>query len=78
QTHSTHFNVISRISRDILCILGVSISVKRLFSSSKATIRDARSSMMATMALKTIVVKERLKKGFGKGIEYLEFINIKL
>ncbi|KAF8587254.1 hypothetical protein K439DRAFT_1338919, partial [Ramaria rubella] len=78
QTHSTHFNVISCISRDILCIPGVSISVEWLFLSSKATIRDARSSTMATTASKTIVMKERLKKGFGEGIEYLEFVNIKL
>jgi hypothetical protein len=77
QTHIAHFPIISHMARDILCIPGVSISVERLFSSSKRTMNDARSSMTATTASKTIVTKERLKKGLGHGIDYLQGINIR-
>ncbi|KAF8580555.1 hypothetical protein K439DRAFT_1356681, partial [Ramaria rubella] len=76
--HSIHYKVISHITRDILCIPGVSISVEHLFSSSKATICDARCSMTATTALKTVVVKERLRRGLGENIDYLKFVNITL
>ncbi|KAF8576607.1 hypothetical protein K439DRAFT_1366757, partial [Ramaria rubella] len=64
------------ISRDILCIPGVSVSVERLFSSSKNTLRDTRCAMMASTASKTGVAKERLKCGLGEGIEFLQGVNI--
>ncbi|KAF8583648.1 hypothetical protein K439DRAFT_1317797, partial [Ramaria rubella] len=54
----------------------ISSSVEQLFSSSKATIYDAQCSMTATTASKTIVVKERLKRGLSKTIDYLKFMNI--
>jgi hypothetical protein len=70
--------VLALISRDILAIPGVSISVERLFSSSKHTLSDARSSMMAESASKTITTKEWLKKGFGYEVHYLDNVRILL
>jgi hypothetical protein len=70
------FPVLARIARDILAIPGVSISVERLFSSSKHTLSDSRSSMTAESASKTVVVKEWLKKGFGDGVNYLDGFRI--
>ena len=61
QLYAEHFPVLARIARDILAIPGVSISVERLFSSSKHTLSDARSSLSAESALKTVVAKEWLK-----------------
>ena len=66
------FPVLACIARDILAIPGVSISVERLFSSSKHTLSDARSSLTAESASKTIVAKELLKKGFREGLNYLD------
>ena len=74
QLYAEHFPVLARIARDILAIPGVSISVERLFSSSKHTLSDARSSLSAESALKTVVAKEWLKKGFGEGVNYLDDI----
>ena len=65
QIHAVDFPVLSRIAHDILAIPGVSISVERLFSSSKHTLSDARSAMTAESASKTVVAKEWLKKGLG-------------
>jgi hAT family C-terminal dimerisation region len=76
QIHTVDFPVLARIARDILAIPGVSISVERLFSSSKHTLSDARSAMTAESASKTIVAKEWLKKGFGVGINYLDDVRI--
>ncbi|KIK72863.1 hypothetical protein PAXRUDRAFT_179767, partial [Paxillus rubicundulus Ve08.2h10] len=50
---------------------GVSVSVERLFSSTKHTLTDSRSSMTATTASKTVVTKEWLKKGLGEDVNYL-------
>jgi len=72
QLYADHFPVLARIARDILAILGVSISIERLFSSSKHTLLDAQSSLSAESALKTVVAKEWLKKGFGEGVNYLD------
>ena len=72
QKHATEFPVLSRIARDILAIPGVSISVERLFSSSKHTLSDSRSSMTAESASKTVVAKEWLKQGLGDGVDYLD------
>jgi hypothetical protein len=72
QKHAIDFPVLARIARDILAIPGVSISVERLFSSSKHTLSDARSSLTAESASKTVVAKELLKKGFGEGLNYLD------
>ena len=41
QTHAPDFPVLARIARDILALLGVSISVEQLFSSSKNTLSDS-------------------------------------
>lgn len=67
--------MLARIARDILAIPGVSISVERLFSSSKHTLSDTRSSLSAKSASKTVVAKEWLKKGFGNGVNYLDNIH---
>jgi hypothetical protein len=59
---------LSRIARDVLAIPGVSIAVEHLFSSSKNTMSDSRSSMIAATASATVVAKELLKAGFGEGL----------
>ncbi|PCH34260.1 hypothetical protein WOLCODRAFT_36190, partial [Wolfiporia cocos MD-104 SS10] len=55
--HACHFPVLSHIARDVLAILGVSISVECLFSSSKHTLSDARSSMTAQSASIMVVTR---------------------
>ena len=55
QIHTVNFPVLARIARDILAIPGVSISVERLFSSSKHTLSDAHSAMTAESASKTVM-----------------------
>ena len=72
QLYADHFPILARIARDILAIPGVSISVERLFSSSKHTLSDVRSSLSAESASKTVVAKEWLKRGFGEGVNYLD------
>jgi hAT family C-terminal dimerisation region len=62
----------------ILTIPGISISVERLFSSSKHTLSNTRSSMTVESALKTITTKEWLKKGFGYEVHYLDNVRILL
>ena len=74
QRHDLDFPVLAHIARDILAIPGVSISVERLFSSSKQTLSDSRSSLTAQSASKTVVAKELLKKGFGESLNYLDDI----
>jgi hypothetical protein len=76
QTYAVHFPVLACIARDVLTIPGVSISVERLFSSSKHTLSDSRSSLSAESASKTVVTKEWLKKGFGDGVDYLDNVRI--
>jgi len=66
------FPVLAHIACDILAIPGVSISVERLFSSSKHTLSDTCSSLTAESASKTVVAKELLKKGFREGLNYLD------
>ncbi|KIJ31941.1 hypothetical protein M422DRAFT_115175, partial [Sphaerobolus stellatus SS14] len=68
QEHEQHFPVLACVARDVLCIPGVSVSVERLFSSSRSTLTDYRSRMTIETASKAILTKERLKKGFGQGI----------
>lgn len=70
------FPVLSRIARDILAIPAVSVSVERLFSSSKHTLSDSRSSLSAESASITIIAKEWLKRDFGHGVNFLEGVNI--
>jgi len=62
----------------LLAIPGVSILVERLFFRSKHTLSDTRSSMTAESALKTVVVKEWLKKGLGEGIDFLDGFQVKI
>jgi hypothetical protein len=76
QNHTNDFPVLALIARDVLAIPGVSISVEQLFSSSKHTLSDARSSMTAESTSKTITAKEWLKKGFGHEVHYLENVRI--
>jgi hypothetical protein len=77
QDHSADFPVLAHIARDILAIPGVSISVEQLFLSSKHTLSDSPSSMTAESTLKTVIVKEWLKKGFSDGMNYLDDFHIK-
>ncbi|KAF8578316.1 hypothetical protein K439DRAFT_1362482 [Ramaria rubella] len=58
-------------SRDILCIPGVSVSIKQLFSNSKNTLQDTRCSMIAITTSKTIIMKDQLKHGLREGIYFL-------
>ncbi|GBE89868.1 hypothetical protein SCP_1701940 [Sparassis crispa] len=74
--HTKTFPILSRIARDILAIPGVSIAVERLFSSSKHTLSDVRSSLVALSGSKTMVSKERLKRGLGANLPYLNGISI--
>ena len=67
--------MLARIAHDILAIPGVSISVERLFSSSKHTLSDSRSSLTAESASKTVVAKEWLRRGFGAKVNYLDDIS---
>ena len=71
QQHAIDFPVLAHIAHDILAIPGVSISVEQLFSGRKQTPSDSRSSLTAQLALKTVVAKELLKKGFGESLNYL-------
>jgi len=76
QKHASDFLVLAHIACDVLAIPGVSISVKWLFSSSKHTLSDTCLSLTAESALKTVVVKEWLKKGFGIDIHYLDGVRV--
>jgi hypothetical protein len=62
QKHACDFPILTLIAWDILAIPGVSISVERLFSSSKHALSD---SMTAESASKT-VAEEWLKNGLGE------------
>jgi hypothetical protein len=68
--------VLACIARNILTIPGVSISVERLFSSSKHTLLDMWSSLSAESASKIVVAKEWLKNSFGDGLDYLDNVHI--
>jgi hypothetical protein len=70
------FPVLSRIARDILAIPAVSVSVERLFSSSKHTLSDSRSSLSAESASITVIAKEWLKRDFGDNVNFLDGVNI--
>jgi hypothetical protein len=70
------YPILACIARDILAIPGISISVERLFSSSKHTLSDTRSSLTAMSASKTVVMKEWLKKGFGADVNNLDEVCI--
>ncbi|KAF7358398.1 hypothetical protein MVEN_00889900 [Mycena venus] len=54
----------------------IEVTVECLFSSSKHTMSDARSSMVVATASATVVAKELLKAGFGEGLDYLQGITI--
>lgn len=76
KNHGHIFPVLARIARDVLAIPGVSVSVERLFSSSKHTMSDTRSSLLASSASKTVVSKHWLKRGLGADIHYLDEVSI--
>ncbi|KAJ7915887.1 hypothetical protein B0H13DRAFT_2323881 [Mycena leptocephala] len=63
-------------SANIFTIAGVSIAVERLFSGSKHTMSDARSSVAASTASSTVITKELLNAGFDESVDYLEGITI--
>ncbi|KIK74552.1 hypothetical protein PAXRUDRAFT_19762 [Paxillus rubicundulus Ve08.2h10] len=69
--HSRTFPVLLHIARDILAIPAVSVSVEQLFSSSKHTLSDSRSSLTAESASLMVISKEWLKLGYGNRIDYL-------
>jgi hypothetical protein len=62
----------------LLAIPGVSILVECLFFRSKHTLSDTRSSMTAESALKTIIVKEWLKRGLGEGVDFLDGLQVRI
>ena len=64
------------MARDILAVPGVSIGVERLFSSCGHTLTDARASMTAETAAKTIVAKEWLRCGLAEDVDYLDGVSI--
>ncbi|KAF5365434.1 hypothetical protein D9758_010856 [Tetrapyrgos nigripes] len=57
------FPIISRIARDFLAIPGTSVSVERLFSSSRHLCSDLRSSMKAETTTLAMCAKVWLKSG---------------
>ncbi|KAJ6536074.1 hypothetical protein B0H19DRAFT_963113 [Mycena capillaripes] len=60
---------------DILATPGVSIIIKRLFSSLK-TITDEQAPMATEKVSVDVVTKEWLKSGSPKGVNYTDFIKI--
>ena len=76
QTYQTRFPVLARAARDILAIPAVNVTVERLFSSCKHTLRDTRSSLTAETSRKTVLVKEWLKDGLGENVNYLDVVSI--
>jgi hypothetical protein len=76
QQHETTFPILARIARDVLAIPAVSVAVERLFSSSKHTLSDSRSSMTAETASAAVIMKELLKLGLSDGIQYLDGVSI--
>jgi hypothetical protein len=72
QMHCVDYPNLAHTACDILAIPGVSISVEWLFSSSKHTLSDTHSWLTEVSALKTVVVKEWLKKGFEADVNYLD------
>jgi hypothetical protein len=58
QIHAVDFPILALIACDILAILGISISIEQLFSSSKHTLLDFHSAMAAEFAPKMVVAKE--------------------
>ncbi|EMD35092.1 hypothetical protein CERSUDRAFT_54364 [Gelatoporia subvermispora B] len=63
QAHETEFKVISRIAKDFLAIPGASVSVERLFSSSRHTCADTRCSLKAETITELMCVKEWIREG---------------
>ncbi|KAF5323187.1 hypothetical protein D9758_018064 [Tetrapyrgos nigripes] len=57
------FPIISRIARDFLAIPGASVSVERLFSSSRHLCSDLRSSLKAEMTTSAMCSKLWFKQG---------------
>ena len=68
--------VLQLVARDVLAIPAVSVSVERLFSESKQTLWDQRSSMGAQTASETILTKMWLKGGLGVDVNYLDGVSI--
>jgi hypothetical protein len=64
------------MTRDILAIPGVSVAVERLFSSCRRTMTEERGSLTPDSAWKTVISKEWLKAGLGKGLNYLDGVAI--
>lgn len=76
KAYGSKFTRLDSIARDILAILGASVPVERLFSSSGLTLRDNCARMTAVTAGKTVIAKEWLKCGLGDGINHLEGVRI--
>jgi hypothetical protein len=64
------------MTRDILATPGVSVTVERLSSSCRRTMTEERGSLTPDSACKTVISKEWLKAGLGKGLNYLNGIAI--
>ncbi|EIW75374.1 hypothetical protein CONPUDRAFT_66256, partial [Coniophora puteana RWD-64-598 SS2] len=56
--HSTEFPVIALMARDFLAIPATSVSVERLFSSSRHVRRDSRSSFKAKTITSVMCAKK--------------------
>ncbi|KZV62896.1 hypothetical protein PENSPDRAFT_710671, partial [Peniophora sp. CONT] len=74
--YGNKFTSLDSVACDILAILGVSVPVERLISSSGLTLRDNRARMTAVTAGKTVIAKEWLKRGLGEEINHLEDVRI--
>ena len=74
QAHAKEFPVIAQMARDFLAIMGTSVSVERLFSSSRHICQDTRSSLKADSVSQLLLAKKWLQdpavfgKAFGVAI----------
>lgn len=61
QDHAKEFPVIAKMAQDFLAVMGTSVSVERLFSSSRHICRDTRSSLKADSITNLLLAKKWLQ-----------------
>jgi hypothetical protein len=61
QAHAKEFPVIAKMAQDFLAVMGTSVSVERLFSSSRHICRDTRSSLKADSVSSLLLAKKWLQ-----------------
>ncbi|KAF7346859.1 Dimer-Tnp-hAT domain-containing protein [Mycena sanguinolenta] len=66
KANERYFPIVSKMARDFLAIPGTSVSVERLFSSSRHLCREVRGSFKAETIKEAMLTKMWLKAGFLK------------